>query len=138
MGADHTAGFVRVPGQSDEDALLASQETQIINATIDSTGFCIFLSPTLDEVREFYGRYFGREVSREEIASIGWQCLKDEWSFNDRAGFKASDDVLAECLVKEGIGPDHSLVFNVAPAVIARMRTRQPARESLFAAPPAA
>ena len=138
MGADHTAGFVLVPGQSDEDALLASQETQIINATIDSTGFCIFLSPTLDEVREFYGRYFGREVSREEIAGIGWQCLKDEWSFNDRAGFKASDDVLAECLVKEGIGPDHSLVFNVAPAVIARMRTRQPARESLFAAAPVA
>jgi aldehyde:ferredoxin oxidoreductase len=136
MGADHTAGFVIVPGQSDEDAMLASQETQIINAVVDSSGFCVFLAPSLDEVRQFYGNLFDREVSREEIADIGWQCLTDEWAFNDKAGFTAADDVLADCLVKEGIGPDHTLVFDVAPEIIARTKVRQAPRESLFAEPP--
>ncbi len=136
MGADHTAGFVIVPNQSDEDALLASQETQIVNAVVDSSGFCAFLAPTLDEVREFYSLYLGREVGREDIAGFGWRCLQDEWTFNDRAGFKPADDALAECLTKEGIGPGHSLVFDVAPEVLARMRTRQPPRESLYGVPP--
>ena len=62
MGADHTAGFVIVPNQSDEDAMLASQETQISSAVCDSSGFCMFLQPTLDEVRDFYGTFIGREV----------------------------------------------------------------------------
>jgi len=64
----------------------------------DSSGFCVFLSATLDEIRNFYGRFIGREVSREEITDLGWQVLVDEWAFNDKAGFTAADDRLADCL----------------------------------------
>jgi len=132
MGADHTAGFVLAPEMSDEEALHASQEAQINHALCDSAGFCIFQQPTLDEMREFYGRYFGREVSRQEIADLGWQCLLDEWEFNKRAGFTESDDVLPKMMREEGIGPDHKMLFQVAPEVVAKAKVRQEARESLY------
>ena len=132
MGGDHTAGFVLVPEQSDEEAVYFSQEAQINHALCDSAGFCIFQQPTLDEIRHFYGRYIGREVTREEIADLGWQCLTDEWAFNDQAGFGKDDDNLPECIRNEGIGPDNKLVFRVAPEVIAQAKVRQPARESMF------
>ena len=132
MGADHTAGFVIVPNQSDEDAVAASQEVQIINAVVDSSGFCSFMQPTLDEVRGFYGALYGGEYSREEIADLGWQCLTDEWAFNDKAGFTSADDNLPECIRDEGVGPDHSLKFQVDPTVIAQAKVRQKPRESLF------
>jgi aldehyde:ferredoxin oxidoreductase len=132
MGGDHTAGFVLVPEQSDEDAVYASQEAQINHALCDSSGFCIFEQPTLDEVRQFYGHFIGREVSRQEIHDLAWQCLMDEWSFNERAGFTSADDNLPECIRNEGIGPDHKLVFQVAPEIIARAKVRQEPRESMY------
>jgi len=132
MGGDHTAGFVLVPEQSDEEAVYFSQEAQINHALCDSAGFCIFQQPTLDEIRHFYGRYIDREVSREEIADLGWQCLTDEWEFNDKAGFGKDDDNLPDCIRNEGIGPDNKLVFQVSPEIIAQAKVRQPARESMF------
>jgi aldehyde:ferredoxin oxidoreductase len=133
MGADHTAGFQLVPGQGDDDALNSSQEAQINHALTDSAGFCIFQQPTLDEMREFYGRFVGREVSREEIAGIGWQCLLDEWEFNDRAGFTKKDDDVPNMIRYEGIGPDHSMKFEVSPEFAARVKTRLVPRETLYA-----
>jgi aldehyde:ferredoxin oxidoreductase len=132
MGADHTAGFVLVPDQSDEDAVQASQEAQINHAIVDSAGFCIFLQTTLDEIRTFYGMFLGREVSRAEIADLAWQVLVDEWAFNEKAGFDSNDDNLPDCIRNEGIGPDNKLVFQVAPEIIAKAKVRQPARESLY------
>jgi aldehyde:ferredoxin oxidoreductase len=132
MGADHTAGFVLAPGMSDEDAVAASQEAQINHALCDSAGFCIFQQPSLDEIRQFYGRLIGREVSREEIADIGWQCLQDEWNFNEKAGFTTADDKLPDFIREEGIGPDRALKFQVPTELVAQARVRQPAKESLF------
>jgi len=132
MGGDHTAGFVLVPDLSDEDAAYFSQEAQINHALCDSAGFCIFQQPTLDEIRHFYGRYIGREISREEIADLGWQCLTDEWKFNEGAGYTPADDDLPDCIRNEGIGPDNKMVFQVPPNVIAMAKVRQPARESMF------
>ncbi|MFP6780716.1 MAG: aldehyde ferredoxin oxidoreductase N-terminal domain-containing protein, partial [Gammaproteobacteria bacterium] len=54
MGADHTAGLVIDPKISGEDAVVASQEIQVINAICDSTGFCMFLGPSIDETRQFF------------------------------------------------------------------------------------
>jgi hypothetical protein len=45
MGADHTAGLIVAPGQPYEEAMRASQESQIVNAVVDSSGFCQFLMP---------------------------------------------------------------------------------------------
>ena len=95
-------------------------------------GFCQFLQPSLDMIREYYSVLYGKEVTREQIGDMGWQILVDEWKFNEKAGWKAEDDVLSDCLVNEGIGPDNSLKFDVGADVISQVKTRFEPREELF------
>ena len=132
MGADHTAGLIINPGLQPEDFARASQESQLANAVCDSSGFCQFLQPTMDTMREVMGLFLGEEISRQEIADLGWQCLEDEWEFNRRAGFGVADDDLPACLREEGIGPDHMLKFDVSAEVIAKAKVRFPLRDELF------
>jgi aldehyde:ferredoxin oxidoreductase len=132
MGADHTAGLIINPGMPQDQFAQASQESQIINAACDSSGFCQFLQPTIANIAQFYSLLYGEKVTREQVADIGWRCLEDEWAFNDRAGFTAADDDLPEVLKTEGVGPDHSLKFNVPADVIARAKVRFEPREELF------
>ncbi len=134
MGADHTAGLIVNPGLPPEEFARASQECQLVNAVCDSSGFCQFLQPTLDDIRAYYSLLYGEEISRDQIADLGWECLQDEWRFNEGAGFTAADDVMADCLVEEGIGPDHSLKFDVDAATIAAAKVRFEPREELFTA----
>jgi aldehyde:ferredoxin oxidoreductase len=135
MGADHTAGLIVEPGQPYEEAVRASQESQLVNAVIDSSGFCQFLMPSLDEVREFYGHYFGEEVTREQIADLGWQCLADEWEWNRRAGFGPEDDLMPDCMKQDAIGPQ-KLVWDLPPELVARAYERVEPREELFSLRP--
>jgi len=93
----------------------------------------MFLGPTPDKVREAYSLLEGVEVTRQQIADIGWQCLEDEWEFNRLAGFDAADDDLPACLREEGIGPDHALKFTVSPEVIAQAKVRLPLGDRFFA-----
>ncbi|MBW2420026.1 MAG: aldehyde ferredoxin oxidoreductase [Deltaproteobacteria bacterium] len=131
MGADHTAGLVVEPGQPYEEAVRASQESQIVNAVIDSSGFCQFLMTNLDEVREFYGLFYGEEVTREQIADLGWQCLEDEWEFNRRAGFGPNDDLMPDCMKQDAIGPE-KLVWDLDPELVSQVYKRFDARDELF------
>jgi aldehyde:ferredoxin oxidoreductase len=137
MGADHTAGLVINPELTGEAAAMASQQIQIINAVCDSSGFCMFLGPTLDETRRFFSLFYGEDITREQMADLGWQCLADEWTFNERAGFTARDDDMAQCLRDEGIGPDHALKFDIPAKIIALAKVRQPATDSLYTTSPA-
>lgn len=132
MGADHTAGLIVNPGLPPEEYARASQESQLVNAVCDSSGFCQFLQPSLDDIRQYYGLLYGSEVSRDEIADLGWECLADEWKFNEAAGFTTADDVLPSCMVDEGIGPDNALKFDVDAATIAAAKVRFDARDELF------
>jgi len=132
MGADHTAGLIVNPGLPPDQFAQASQEVQLVNMVCDSSGFCQFLQPTLDDMREYYGLLYGIEISREQIADQGWECLQDEWRFNAAAGWKDEDNGLSECLVEEGIGPDQSLKFDVPLEVINQSKVRFPPREELF------
>ena len=131
MGADHTAGLVVKPGLPVEEMAWESQKVQIVNAVCDSSGFCQFLTPCMDDIREFYGDLYGDDVSREQIADIGWQCLSDEWEFNDGAGFTDADDKLADCLQEDAIG-NPPTVFDVPREIIRAAKQRMPAREDLF------
>jgi aldehyde:ferredoxin oxidoreductase len=135
MGADHTAGLVVEPGQPYEEAVRASQESQILNAVCDSSGFCQFLMPNLDEIREFFGHFLGEQVSREQIADLGWRCLEDEWEFNRRAGFGPDDDLMPECMKQDAIGPA-KLVWDLDPALVARAYERFEPRDELFESRP--
>ncbi len=133
MGADHTAGLIINPGLPLDEYAKVSQEVQLVNAVCDSSGFCQFLQPTLDDIRAFYGLMVGEEVSREQIAEIGWQCLANEWEFNKRAGFTEADDDLPACLREEGVGPGGALKFDVPTEVIKQVKVRSDWRERLFA-----
>lgn len=137
MGADHTAGLIINPELDGEEAMIASQYTQIIVALCDSTGFCLFLSPYIDEIRQFYNHYFGEEFTREELAEVGWQCLQEEWEFNRRAGFTEADDDMVACLRDEGIGPDNTMKFDLDKELIARAKVRQPVTEEFYQKTPA-
>ena len=132
MGADHTAGLIVNPGLPPDQFAQASQEVQLVNMVCDSSGFCQFLQPTLDDMRQYYGILYGIEISREEIADQGWECLQDEWRFNAAAGWKDEDNGLSECLVEEGIGPDHAMKFDVPLEVINQSKVRFAPREELF------
>ncbi|OGT76191.1 MAG: hypothetical protein A3I78_04050 [Gammaproteobacteria bacterium RIFCSPLOWO2_02_FULL_56_15] len=132
MGADHTAGLVINPAIGGEAAVLASQESQIVNAVCDSSGFCLFLQPSIDEIRQFYNAFFGDELSNEALADIGWQCLQEEWEFNRRAGFSSEDDDMVKCLREEGIGPDNAIKFDIPRDLLAKAKVRQPVSDTLF------
>ncbi len=131
MGADHTAGLIVEPGQPYEEAVRASQDSQIVNAVIDSSGFCQFLMTNLDEVREFFSLFTGEDVTREQIADLGWQCLEDEWEFNRRAGFGPDDDLMPDCMKQDPIGPT-KLVWDVSPELVAQLYNRCETRDELF------
>ncbi|MBW2267184.1 MAG: aldehyde ferredoxin oxidoreductase [Deltaproteobacteria bacterium] len=131
MGADHTAGLIVNPGLPEEEWAQASQEVQLVNAVADSSGFCQFLGPTLDDIREFYGLLYGEEVTREEIADQGWQCMEDEWEFNRRAGWKHDADVMPDCMKQDAIGPA-GVVWDVKEAVVQSAYRRFAPREELF------
>jgi aldehyde:ferredoxin oxidoreductase len=131
MGADHTAGLIVNPGMPPEEWVKASQQVQLINAACDSSGFCQFLQPTLDDIRGFIGELYGEEISREQIADLGWECLQDEWEFNKRAGFTEADDVMPECMAKDAIGPQQ-VVWDVDAAVVAQAYTRFDNDDALF------
>ncbi|HPG28470.1 MAG TPA: aldehyde ferredoxin oxidoreductase C-terminal domain-containing protein, partial [Myxococcota bacterium] len=132
MGADHTAGLIVNPGLAPDQFAQASQEAQLVNMVCDSSGFCQFLQPSLDDIREYYGLLYGIEISREEIADQGWECLQDEWAFNKAAGWRDEDNGVSECLVEEGIGPDNVMKFDVPLDIINQSKVRFPAREELF------
>jgi aldehyde:ferredoxin oxidoreductase len=131
MGADHTAGLIVEPGQPYEEAVRASQEAQILNALIDSSGFCQFLMTNLAEVAEFYSLFYGEDVTREQLADQGWQCLEDEWQFNRRAGLGPDDDLMPDCMMQDPIGPT-KLVWDLDPELVSQVYKRFEPREELF------
>jgi len=132
MGADHTAGLVINPGLPPDQYARASRESQLVNAMCDSSGFCQFLQPTLTNIGDFYSRFYDEEVTREQMAEIGWQCLKDEWAFNDGAGFTPADDDLPACLREEGVGPNGMMKFDVSADIIREARQDAPFREEMY------
>lgn len=132
MGADHTAGLIINPGLPQSEFARASQESQMANAACDASGFCQFLQPTMEDIAKYYSLYTGEEITREHIADMAWQCLADEWAFNDGAGFTAADDKLADCLVEEGVGPNHVMKFDVPAEIIAAAKQRFEPREELY------
>jgi len=131
MGADHTAGLIVNPGMPEEEWARASQEAQLVNAVCDSSGFCQFLQPSLDTIREFYGMLYGEEISREQVADMGWQCMEDEWEFNRRAGWKNQDDEMPECMKLDAIGPA-KVAWDVKPDVVQAAYNRFDGREELY------
>ncbi len=117
MGADHTAGLVVVPVP---DMARASQDSQIVNAICDSSGFCQFMQPSTEELRQFFNLMYGLNMNEADIVNYGWQCLQDEWEFNRRAGLTEADDRFPEWMATEAI-PTNGAVFDVPAEELRRV-----------------
>ncbi len=131
MGADHTAGLSLDPTVPREELAATSQMLQMINAANDSSGCCMFLGCSLDDLRELYGAFYDTAVSRQAIGDIAWQVLEDEWTFNRRAGFTAADDRLPEWMATEALGTSRA-VFDVPDDVIQAVYERIDVGEALY------
>ena len=125
QGADHTAGLIVNPGMPAEEFAQSSQNIQLVNAVCDSSGFCQFIGPDINMIANYYSLLYGEEVTAQQIGDQGWDILTEEWAFNDKAGWATADDKLSDCLVEEGIGPDHSLKFDVGADVIAQVKAKR-------------
>lgn len=71
----------------------------MINAANDSSGCCMFLGCSLDDLRELYGAFYHTTVPRQEIADLAWQVLEDEWMATEalgtpRAVFDIPDEII--------------------------------------------
>jgi aldehyde:ferredoxin oxidoreductase len=135
MGADHTAGLVVDPGQAIEDIAQASQEAQILNTVLDTSGFCQFLMPSIEEMSQWFSHFYGEKISREEVADIGWNCMEEEWAFNRRAGFGPEDDEMPDTMKQDPIGPA-KYVWDVPQEVVNQAYTRFEPRDELFTQKP--
>jgi aldehyde:ferredoxin oxidoreductase len=87
--------------------------------------------PNLDEIRAFYGAFYGEEVTREQIADLGWRCMENEWEFNRRAGFAPDDDLMPDCMKQDPIGPA-KLVWDLDPELVSQIYKRFDLRDELF------
>ena len=91
--------------------------------------------PSIQEISEFYGHFFGEKVARELIADIAWQCMQEEWEFNRRAGFGPEDDEMPATMKEDGIGPEKT-VWDIPQDVVNKAYERFEPREELFTQKP--
>lgn len=128
MGADHTAGYTIAPEILDvggkEDPLnpikgKLSHDFQATTAFIDTTGYCLFISFAVLDIRKGYeamyktvNAMYGTNWSDDDVLRIGDEVLRTERKFNEAAGFGAADDRLPEFMSYEPL-PPHNTVFDV-------------------------
>ncbi len=124
MGADHTAGLVIA---SPEDPSMGSQNAQLVNALCDSSGFCQFQGPRIEDIRSLYNAMYAADLSFEDAADLGWQCMQDEWDFNKKAGYKAD---LPEWMRTEKI-PTNGMAITATDEEVARVFKRYPIGDEL-------
>ncbi|MGE5484540.1 MAG: aldehyde ferredoxin oxidoreductase C-terminal domain-containing protein [Ignavibacteriales bacterium] len=119
MGADHTAGLTlaaKVDHHKPDGQTQLSREIQLVRASYDSLGLCIFLMGAtgskpelvLDLLRTFYGL----ALPDDFLTQWGEEIIATELAFNRRAGIGPESDRLPEFFLNERL-PPHDLVFDV-------------------------
>jgi aldehyde:ferredoxin oxidoreductase len=103
MGADHTAGLDYRDSLSREGQVKRSRDAQILNATIDSLGYCFLAMPTKGQLMY--------EVLAKLINARYGTNIK-ELAFNHSAGWTDVHNLLPEFLRREKL-PPHNEVFDI-------------------------
>jgi aldehyde:ferredoxin oxidoreductase len=128
QGADHTAGYAvcqnvlqvggKVDGHCLEGNVEVSKNLQIATAAVDSTGLCLFVAfavldtaDSLDVISELISSRFGIDFKVDDITKAGIAVLKDEYAFNQAAGFTSAHDQLPEFFLKEKL-PPHDVIWD--------------------------
>jgi aldehyde:ferredoxin oxidoreductase len=128
MGADHTTGNlignpVLDPVKKD-GTIPAVTQAQVVMATADSLGVCIFSSfcwadpACFTAVADLLEGLYGGEWDTDKVAGLGVECLTLEKEFNRKAGITEGDDVLPEFFSKEPLNPTNA-VFDFTPEELA-------------------
>ncbi len=129
QGADHTAGNMPqydCKGKTADELVAASLDIQIVSASADSLGLCIFgrsvtnthIDFLIDAINEAHG------VTLEEsfFKQLGREALEMEAQFNKDAGFTEADDELPAFFYDEALPPSqqaarfHSNELNLVAA----------------------
>lgn len=129
MGADHTAGYAvatnilsiggKVDPMSLEGQVDLSRNLQVATAFVDSTGLCLFvafaildIAEGLEGIVEMCNARYGWNKTVVDYLEVGKQLLRDERSFNKKAGIGEGADDLPDFFRSEKL-PPHEVVFDV-------------------------
>lgn len=117
MGADHTAGLDYRDSISKEGQVKKSRDAQILNAAIDSVGYCFLALPTkapiiYDVFTKLINARYGTDLNKEDILNIGINTIKEELNFNHSAGWTDAHNRLPDFLKEEKL-PPHNVVFDI-------------------------
>jgi len=127
MGADHTAGYAvcqnilkcggDVNPLSKEGQVELSRGLQIATAAVDSTGLCLFVAfavldvaDGLQTVCDMITARTGVKTGPEAFLDLGKRVLRDEYAFNEAAGFTKFQDQLPD-FFKEKL-PPHDVAWD--------------------------
>ncbi|NPV71037.1 MAG: aldehyde ferredoxin oxidoreductase [Firmicutes bacterium] len=119
MGADHTAGLTlaaKVDHHKPNGQVALSRGIQLVRASYDSLGLCIFLmgatgsqpALVLDLLRTFHGA----ALPDNFLTRWGGEIISAEVTFNRRAGIGPQADRLPEFFSRENL-PPYGVVFDV-------------------------
>ena len=114
QGADHTTGNIpgfECDGKTTKELTAASLDIQILCASADSLGLCVFgrsvTNVQLDFIMDALNKAHGTELDAGFYHRIGLETLRDEWEFNKRAGFTEDDDELPDFFYDEELPPQN-------------------------------
>lgn len=112
QGADHTTGNApkyECSGKGVDELVDISMEMQILCATADSLGLCVFGRSVTNEHVEFVVQSIndalGTELPASFFRELGRETLKYEAQFNKDAGFTEVDDELPAFFYEEALYP---------------------------------
>ena len=124
QGADHTAGNVPkldCTNMTVDEVVAASLESQLVMASSDSLGLCIFGRGVTDTNVKFVVNAIndahGTELTEEFYTELGKETLALEYQFNRDAGFTDADDELPEFFYTEPLAPTGKVARFHAPEV---------------------
>ncbi len=116
QGADHTAGNLPAyesEGKDIEELVHASLDTQVLCASSDSLGLCIFGRSVTNEKIDFMVNALndahGTSLTPDFYTTLGVDTLRLENEFNKLAGFDDEDDDLPEFFYSEALSPTNKL-----------------------------
>jgi len=117
MGADHTAGLDYRDSLSKEGQVKRSRDAQILNATIDSLGYCFLAMPARGQVMyevivKLLNARYGKNLKEEDVMNIGINTVREELAFNRAAGWTDVQNRLPEFMKTEKL-PPNDVVFDV-------------------------
>ncbi len=124
QGADHTAGNLPQFDCKDKDTAELtghSMEMQVVCATADSLGFCIFGRSVTNTNQEMIvaalNDALGTDLPVSFFMDIGRETLELEAKFNEAAGFTEADDELPGFFYEEALKPSGKIARHHSPEV---------------------